>query len=105
MPSVSRRLPLHVHMSPTRLIIITLYQPNAISRSLTSKALQTSSFEAACNMASSALCRLPIELLVHIIATYLSTKDLGSLRLTSRYLETALFDTFAKEFFTKKQFM
>jgi len=46
---------------------------------------------------------MPLELLVHIIATYLPTKDLGALRLTSKYLETALFDTFAKEFFTKKQ--
>ncbi|KAF2788789.1 hypothetical protein K505DRAFT_328677 [Melanomma pulvis-pyrius CBS 109.77] len=56
-------------------------------------------------MARSGLASMPIELLVHIIATYLPTKDLGALRLTSRYFEKTLFDTFAKEFFTKKQFM
>jgi hypothetical protein len=56
-------------------------------------------------MARAGLDSMPIELLVHIIATYLSTKDLGSLRLTSKYFERTLFDTFAKEFFTKKQFM
>jgi hypothetical protein len=48
---------------------------------------------------------MPLELLVHLIATYLPTKDLGALRLTSKHFETALFDTFAKEFFDKKQFM
>jgi hypothetical protein len=56
-------------------------------------------------MTPAGLGSMPIELLVHIIATYLSTKDLGSLRLTSKYAERTLFDTFAKEFFTKKQFM
>ncbi|KAF2019212.1 hypothetical protein BU24DRAFT_405915 [Aaosphaeria arxii CBS 175.79] len=56
-------------------------------------------------MAQPALASMPIELLVHIIATYLSTEDLGALRLTSKYLEQALFDSFAREFFTKKQFM
>ncbi|KAF2675762.1 hypothetical protein K458DRAFT_425230 [Lentithecium fluviatile CBS 122367] len=56
-------------------------------------------------MAETSLMGMPLELLVHIIATYLPTKDLGALRLTSKYLEKALFDTFAKEFFTKKQFM
>lgn len=56
-------------------------------------------------MAALTLTDLPLELLVHIIATYLSTEDLGSLRLTSRGLEQALFDTFAAEFFAKKQFM
>jgi hypothetical protein len=54
-------------------------------------------------MAKASLIGMPLELLVHLIATYLPTKDLGALRLTSKYLETALFDTFAKEFFTKKQ--
>ncbi|KAF2636247.1 hypothetical protein P280DRAFT_553044 [Massarina eburnea CBS 473.64] len=56
-------------------------------------------------MAAPTLAGMPLELLVHIIATYLSTKDLGALRLSSKYFETALFNTFAKEFFTKKQFM
>lgn len=56
-------------------------------------------------MATSNLESLPVELLAHIIATYLTTKDLGSLRLTSSYLEKALFDSFAREFFSKKQFM
>ena len=54
-------------------------------------------------MAEASLTGMPLELLVHTIATYLPTKDLGALRLTSKYLDTALFDTFAKEFFTKKQ--
>ncbi|KAF1961007.1 hypothetical protein CC80DRAFT_465449 [Byssothecium circinans] len=56
-------------------------------------------------MATATLAGMPLELLVHIIANYLPTKDLGALRLTSKYFETALFDTFAKEFFAKKQFM
>jgi hypothetical protein len=56
-------------------------------------------------MADPTLTGMPIELLVHLIATYLPTEDLGALRLTSKYFETALFDAFAKEFFTKKQFM
>jgi hypothetical protein len=56
-------------------------------------------------MTEASLVGMPLELLVHIIATYLPTKDLGSLRLTSKYVETALFDTFAKEFFAKKQCM
>ncbi|KAF1972636.1 hypothetical protein BU23DRAFT_554851 [Bimuria novae-zelandiae CBS 107.79] len=56
-------------------------------------------------MATPSLTGMPLELLVHLIATYLPTKDLGALRLTNKYLEKALFDTFAKEFFTKKQFM
>ncbi|KAJ4299472.1 hypothetical protein N0V90_004717 [Kalmusia sp. IMI 367209] len=56
-------------------------------------------------MADASLMGMPLELLVHLIATYLPTNDLGALRLTNRYLEKALFDTFAKEFFTKRQFM
>lgn len=56
-------------------------------------------------MAEPALLGMPLELLVHIIATYLSTAELGALRLTNKYLEKALFDSFAKEFFTKKQCM
>jgi hypothetical protein len=35
----------------------------------------------------------------------LSTKDLGSLRLTCKFLEQALFDDFVQEFFVKRQFM
>ncbi|OAG11647.1 uncharacterized protein CC84DRAFT_1159122 [Paraphaeosphaeria sporulosa] len=56
-------------------------------------------------MAPASLTGLPLELLVHLIATYLPTKDFGALRLSNKYLERVLFDTFAKEFFTKKQFM
>ncbi|KAF2439589.1 hypothetical protein P171DRAFT_525434 [Karstenula rhodostoma CBS 690.94] len=56
-------------------------------------------------MAAASLTGLPLEVLVHLIAAYLSTKDLGAFRLTNKHLEKALFDTFAKEFFTKKQFM
>jgi hypothetical protein len=54
-------------------------------------------------MAEASLVGMPLELLVHMISTYLPTKDLGALRLTCKHLEAALFDTFAKEFFTKKQ--
>lgn len=72
-------------------------------------------------MATASLMGMPLELLVHMyvsqsqsqthltlfysIAKYLPTKDLGALRLTSKYLEKSLFDVFAKEFFVKKQFM
>ncbi|KAL1610108.1 hypothetical protein SLS60_001773 [Paraconiothyrium brasiliense] len=56
-------------------------------------------------MATASLTGLPLELLVHLIAVYLPTEDLGALRLTDKYLEKALFDTFAREFFTKRQFM
>ncbi|PVH96832.1 hypothetical protein DM02DRAFT_568879 [Periconia macrospinosa] len=56
-------------------------------------------------MANANLLGMPLELLVHIIATYLPTQDLGALRLTCKELDKSLFDTFAKEFFTKKQFM
>lgn len=56
-------------------------------------------------MANADLLGMPLELLVHIIATYLSTKELGALRMTCKHLDKSLFDTFAKEFFTKKQFM
>ncbi|KAJ4350034.1 uncharacterized protein N0V89_008655 [Didymosphaeria variabile] len=55
-------------------------------------------------MATASLTGLPLELLVHLIATYLPTEDLGALRLTNKYLEKVLFDTFAREFFTKRQF-
>lgn len=56
-------------------------------------------------MAEATLLGMPLELLVHIIATYLSTTELGALRLTNKHLETALFNTFAREFFSKKQCM
>ncbi|KAF1998534.1 hypothetical protein P154DRAFT_524001 [Amniculicola lignicola CBS 123094] len=56
-------------------------------------------------MASIGLCDLPVELLAHMVATYLTTKDLGALRLTCKGLERVLFDPFGLEFFTKKQFM
>ncbi|CRG86205.1 hypothetical protein PISL3812_03208 [Talaromyces islandicus] len=50
------------------------------------------------------LLTLPLELLV-AISTYLSTKDLGFLRLTCKRVEKSLYSWFAEEFFTKKQFM
>jgi hypothetical protein len=50
------------------------------------------------------LTSVPLELLI-MVSSHLSTRDLGSLRRTCKTIEKALFDSFAKEFFTKKQFM
>ncbi|KAF2136604.1 uncharacterized protein K452DRAFT_258856 [Aplosporella prunicola CBS 121167] len=50
------------------------------------------------------LLDLPPELLLRISA-HLTTEELGSLRLTCKPVETTLFDSFAKEFFIKRQFM
>lgn len=50
------------------------------------------------------LTSIPLELLV-IISSQLSTPDLGSLRRTCKYVERSLYDSFAREFFSKKQFM
>lgn len=47
---------------------------------------------------------LPIEILLRI-AKYLHTADLGAMRLTCKHFERALFNSFAHEFFCKKQFM
>lgn len=47
---------------------------------------------------------LPIEILIDI-ASYLSTSELLSFRLTNRTIEVALFNDFAGYYFAKKQFM
>lgn len=51
-----------------------------------------------------ALISFPLELLI-LVSSHLSTPDLGSLRRTCKHIERSLYETFAKEFFTKKQFM
>ncbi|KAL0943271.1 F-box domain-containing protein [Colletotrichum truncatum] len=48
--------------------------------------------------------KVPLEVLLRI-SSHLTTPELGSLRLTCRSIEKSLFNTFMKEFFTKRQFM
>ncbi|OTA63562.1 hypothetical protein K449DRAFT_432867 [Hypoxylon sp. EC38] len=55
-------------------------------------------------MPKSSLLRIPLEVLVYI-ASYLTTSEYGALRLACRRIENDLFDSFAKEFFIKRQFM
>ncbi|KAG9950841.1 hypothetical protein KCU85_g3164, partial [Aureobasidium melanogenum] len=50
------------------------------------------------------LLDLPPELLLRVSA-FLTTNELGKFRLTSKNIEAVLFDSFSREFFTKKQFM
>lgn len=50
------------------------------------------------------LLRLPSELLLRV-SSYVDTVDLGSLRLTCKQIETSLFNSFAREFFTTRRFM
>jgi hypothetical protein len=50
------------------------------------------------------LLSIPLELLVEV-SSFLSTPDLGALRLTCKQVEKSLYEWFSKEFFTKKQFM
>jgi hypothetical protein len=50
------------------------------------------------------LLTIPLELLV-AVSSFLSTPDLGALRLTCKQTEKSLYEWFSKEFFTKKQFM
>ncbi|KAF2024323.1 hypothetical protein EK21DRAFT_94173 [Setomelanomma holmii] len=50
------------------------------------------------------LLGLPLELLV-AVSSHLTTPDLGALRLTCKQVEKSLYEWFAGEFFTKKQFM
>ncbi|RMX91804.1 hypothetical protein D0868_13777 [Hortaea werneckii] len=50
------------------------------------------------------LLQLPPELLLRP-SDHLTTSELGHFRLTCKAIESTLFDTFAKEFFTKRQFM
>ncbi|KAK1056733.1 hypothetical protein LTR74_014676 [Friedmanniomyces endolithicus] len=54
--------------------------------------------------ASSPMLELPPELLIRV-SDHLTTVELGNFRRTCKHVETVLFDTFAKEFFTKRQFM
>ncbi|GAB7362618.1 hypothetical protein MBLNU230_g2930t1 [Neophaeotheca triangularis] len=49
------------------------------------------------------ILELPPELLVSV-ASHLSTARLGCFRLTCQTIEKAVFDSFAREFFTKRQF-
>ncbi|KAK2033061.1 F-box domain-containing protein [Colletotrichum zoysiae] len=48
--------------------------------------------------------KVPLEVLLRI-SNLLNTTDLGALRLTCRSIEQSLFNTFMKEYFTKRQFM
>ncbi|KFZ06006.1 hypothetical protein V501_07817 [Pseudogymnoascus sp. VKM F-4519 (FW-2642)] len=48
--------------------------------------------------------QMPLEVFLQV-SSYLSTPDLGSLRLTCRFAEASLFETFGREFFSKRQFM
>ncbi|KAF1350006.1 hypothetical protein BDV97DRAFT_352965 [Delphinella strobiligena] len=50
------------------------------------------------------LFQLPQELLLRV-SFHLTTSELGYFRQTCKQVEAALFDSFSKEFFTKKQFM
>ncbi|KAK3072743.1 hypothetical protein LTR53_006236 [Teratosphaeriaceae sp. CCFEE 6253] len=52
---------------------------------------------------ASSMLALPPELLLRISA-YLTTPELGHMRRMCKAIETALFNSFAKEFFTKRQF-
>ncbi|KFY23784.1 hypothetical protein V493_05638 [Pseudogymnoascus sp. VKM F-4281 (FW-2241)] len=47
---------------------------------------------------------MPLEVFLQI-SSYLSTPDLGSLRRTCKHAEASLSETFAREFFSKRQFM
>lgn len=48
--------------------------------------------------------KVPIEVLLRISSS-LTTPELGNLRLTCKSIEQSLFNTFMREFFTKRQFM
>lgn len=50
------------------------------------------------------LLQLPPELLLRVSA-HLTTPELGHFRQSCKHVEAALFDSFAREFFTKRQFM
>jgi hypothetical protein len=52
----------------------------------------------------SGLVQIPLEILIRI-TYFITTKDLGSVRLTCKALEQNLFNFFSHEFFRKKQFM
>ncbi|OLN89069.1 hypothetical protein CCHL11_06066 [Colletotrichum chlorophyti] len=48
--------------------------------------------------------KVPLEVLLRI-SSHLTTPELGALRLTCRSIEQSMFNTFMREFFTKRQFM
>lgn len=50
------------------------------------------------------MLRLPPELMLRV-SSFLNTTELGHYRLSCKTVETNLFDSFAREFFTKRQFM
>ena len=50
------------------------------------------------------LLRLPPELMLRV-STHLTTQELACFRLTCKQVETNLFESVAREFFTKRQFM
>lgn len=50
------------------------------------------------------LTTIPLEVLLQIISN-LTTPEYGNLRLTCKQLEETVFNSFAREFFTKRQFM
>ncbi|KAF4453008.1 hypothetical protein F53441_4239 [Fusarium austroafricanum] len=54
--------------------------------------------------AASPFQKIPLEVLLRI-THFLTTPELGNVRLTCRSIEQALYTTFTNEFFTRKQFM
>ncbi|SMQ56050.1 unnamed protein product [Zymoseptoria tritici ST99CH_3D7] len=56
------------------------------------------------NSSMATIMDLPAELLI-AISSYLTTPELGAMRRYCKYIEQSLFESFAKEFFTKRQFM
>lgn len=50
------------------------------------------------------ILKLPPELVLRVSA-HLTTTDLCAFRATCKQIEAGLFDSFAKEFFSKRQFM
>ncbi|KFA62900.1 hypothetical protein S40285_02282 [Stachybotrys chlorohalonatus IBT 40285] len=56
------------------------------------------------SQSSPPIAKIPLEVLQRI-SYFLKTRDLGTLRLTCRSIEQALYQPFVREFFTIKQFM
>ncbi|KJX93205.1 f-box domain containing protein [Zymoseptoria brevis] len=56
------------------------------------------------NSSMATIMDLPAELII-AISSYLTTPKLGEMRQYCKYIEQSLFESFAKEFFTKRQFM
>ncbi|KAI1505356.1 hypothetical protein F5X99DRAFT_369093 [Biscogniauxia marginata] len=52
---------------------------------------------------TSSLLSMPLEVLLQI-TSYLTTEDYGRLRTSCKHIEASLFKSFAKEFFSKRQF-